>query len=404
MAWKEPGGSKDKDPWGGGNRNKGSANLEDVIKRFQDKLGGLLRGKGRINSGGGANVPSIAGLIAGIVIAIWFLSGIYIVAPAERGVEMRFGKYTDTTLPGPHWHLPYPIESVEIVDVDQRRSVEIGYRTAGGGRTTVSTTNVPHESLMLTQDENIIDIQFFVQFIVQDAKDYLFSLRGQETTLRQATESAVREVIGKSKMDFVLTEGRSEIANAVTKQIQAILDRYRSGVVITQVTMQAAQAPKEVKAAFDDAIKAREDQQRLRNEAETYSNDVLPRARGSAARLMEEAKGYRQSVIAQAEGEAERFERLLTEYRKAPEVTRKRMYLEAMEGVMSNTNKVVIDVKKGNNMIYLPLDKFTPPTRESSGLIGSTPSQPAAATAIEPSPQALESMRERENQRGRERR
>ncbi|MDH4273902.1 MAG: FtsH protease activity modulator HflK [Gammaproteobacteria bacterium] len=403
MAWKEPGGSKEKDPWGGGNRGGGgSGNLEDMIKRMQDKFNGMLRGKGR-GGGSSSNASSLIGLVVGIVIAIWFLSGIYIVAPAERGVEMRFGKYSDTTLPGPHWHLPYPIESVEIVDVDQRRSVEIGYRTAGGGRTAVSSTNVPHESLMLTQDENIIDIQFFVQFIVQDAKDYLFSVRGQETTLRQATESAVREVIGKSKMDFVLTEGRSEIASAVTKQIQTILDRYHSGVVITQVTMQAAQAPKEVKAAFDDAIKAREDQQRLRNEAETYSNDVLPKARGSAARLMEEAKAYRQSVIAQAEGEAERFERLLTEYRKAPEVTRKRMYLEAMEGVMSNTNKVVIDVKKGNNMIYLPLDKMAPPARESTGPIGSV-SQPAAAAPLEQSPQALESLRERENQRGRERR
>jgi membrane protease subunit HflK len=359
MAWNEPGGSGNKDPWGnnsGGGKNQGPPDLDEVLKKFQNKFGGLFGGKGGGGEGVGGQGPGSGaiGLVVVVIIAIWALSGIYIIEPAERGVVTRFGAYAETTQPGPHWHLPYPIETVEVVDVDQIRNVEVGFRQSGGR----DAATVPQESLMLTQDENIVDIKFAVQYRVKEAKDYLFNVRDPDSTLRQATESAIRESVGKSKMDFVLTQGQSEIADSTEQLIQEQLDRYKTGLIVTSVNLQSAQPPREVKGAFEDAIKAREDQQRLINDAEAYANDVIPRARGKAARELEQASGYKERIVAQAEGESSRFDQLLTEYKKAPRVTRERLYIETMESVFSNTSKVMMDVKGGNNLLYLPLDKL----------------------------------------------
>ena len=366
MAWNEPGGSDNKDPWGGGGRkDQGPPDLDDLIKKWRDKINALLGGKNNSEGGGsdggdGATSTFSGGsssaiwIVAVVALVIWVLSGIYIVEPPERGVVTQFGEYKETTEPGPHWHFPYPIESVEIVNVDQNRSTEVGYRSSTGRE----AGSVPQESLMLTQDENIVEIKFAVQFRIKDARNYLFNVRDPEATLRQATESAIREAVGKSIMDFVLTQGQSEIADRTRVIIQDTLDKYRAGLAVTSVNMQSVQPPEEVRGAFEDAIKAREDQQRLINDAEAYSNDVIPRSRGNGARIIEESTGYRESIIAKAEGESSRFTQLLTEYQKAPVVTRQRLYLETMESVFQNTSKVMVDVEGGNNMMYLPLDKM----------------------------------------------
>jgi len=379
MAWNEPGGSgggdedKDKkDPWGNRDSNKGNnqspPDLDEVVKQMQDKVTKLFGGKGGGNKGGGdsggggsspfggGSAPSskLIGVLAGILFFMWLASGIYIVDPAERGVVLRLGAYVETTQPGPHWHLPYPFDHVEIVDVDQSRNVEVGYRSTTGR----DASTVPQESMMLTQDENIVDIKFAVQYRVKDAKDYLFAVRDPDVTLRQATESAIREAIGKSKMDFVLTEGQSDIAERTETLIQTVLDNYKTGLLVTSVNLQSAQPPEEVRDAFEDAIRAREDQQRLISNAEAYSNDIIPKARGNAARQLEASNGYKERVIAQAEGESSRFTQLLKEFEAAPEVTRERLYLETIETVMSNTTKVMIDVDGGNNLLYLPLDRL----------------------------------------------
>jgi modulator of FtsH protease HflK len=356
MAWNEPGGSGGRDPWGGRDQEQGPPDLEEVVKKLQDKLGGLFGGKGGGTGGGWFGRPGAPGiwLAVGVLVVLVALSGFYIVDPAERGVVLRFGKYIDTTTPGLHWRFPF-LESVEIVNVEQIRTVEVGYRS---GQSAQQTVAVPKESLMLTQDENIVDVEMAVQYQVKSAPDYLFNAKDPDTVLRNATESAVREVIGKSTMDFVLTEGRAEIAARTEQLIQEIVDRYKAGLLVTSVNMQNAQPPEEVQAAFADAIKAREDEQRQKNEAEAYANDILPRARGGAARRLEEANAYRSRVIAQAEGEASRFTQVLTAYRKAPEVTRERLYLDAIQDVLSSTGKVVVDVQQGNNLLVLPLDQL----------------------------------------------
>ncbi len=406
MAWNEPGGSGNKDPWGNRpDKEQGPPDLDEILKNFQDKLNSLLGGKGRGGGdeppadggagGGGRRGGSMAfGGLAAVLLVVWALSGIYIVDPAERGVVTRFGKYVETTTPGPHWHLPYPIESVEIIDVDQIRNVEIGYRSTTAAR---EISSVPQEALMLTQDENIVDIKFAVQYQVKNAKDYLFNVRDPDSTLRQATESAVREAIGKSKMDFVLTQGQSEIADRTEALLQEILDGYESGLLVTSVNVQSAQPPKEVQGAFEDAIKAREDQQRLINDAEAYANDIIPKARGNAARQLEEANGYKARVIAQAEGESSRFSQLLAEYQKAPEVTRQRLYLDAVESILANTSKVMVDVEGGNNLLYLPLDRILSQPGQSTTMPMMPQFNPQAATLQPEQPR----RRERENQRSR---
>ncbi|MFK5913541.1 MAG: FtsH protease activity modulator HflK [Woeseiaceae bacterium] len=358
MAWNEPGGNGSngsKDPWGGNKGGQdGPPDLDEVFKKLNEKVTSLFGGKGGRSSGGGGSSAASSkgfGFLAAIAVVLWGFSGIYIIDEGREGVVLRFGGFERITQPGPHWY-PRFIEKVEIVDVERVRSLNIGGTT--------------HESLMLTQDENIVDIQFAVQYKVSNSKDYVFNVRDPDTTLRQVTETAMREVVGKNNMDFVIKDGRVQVASRTKDLMKVILDSYKTGLVVTNVNMQNAQPPEQVQHAFSDAVKAREDKERLVNEAEAYSNDIIPRARGKAARMEQEAAAYRDEIIAKANGETERFLKVLKEYKKAPIVTRERLYIEAMESVLSNANKVMIDVKKGNSLMYLPLDRLQ--SRQGSGL------------------------------------
>ncbi len=350
--------------WGNKNNNGGPPDLEELLRKLNAKVTALLGGKGGAGKGGsgssgGAPMQNFAGgmgLIAAIIALIWVGSGFYIVDASQRGVVLRFGKKTEITEPGPRWHLPFPVETVEIVNLSQVRTVEVGYRDNVKNK-------MLKESLMLTDDENIIDIQFAVQYFLSDPADYLFNNRMPDENVRQAAETAIREVVGKNKMDYVLYEGREQVAAAATKLMQEILDRYKSGIVISKLTMQNAQPPEQVQAAFDDAVKAGQDRERQKNEGQAYANDVIPRAKGTAARLIQESEGYKQSVIANAEGDASRFRQILVEYEKAPAVTRERMYLDMMQQVMGNISKVMVDQKNGNSLLYLPLDKLIETSR-----------------------------------------
>ncbi|NOU00671.1 MAG: FtsH protease activity modulator HflK [Gallionella sp.] len=358
--------------WGKGN-NGGPPDLEELLRKINQKVTALFGGKGTggttpsgtpmKNFGGGL------GLIAGIIALIWVGSGFYIVDASQRGVVLRFGKQVETTEAGPRWHLPFPVETVEIVNLSQVRTVEVGYRDNVKNK-------VIKEALMLTDDENIIDIQFAVQYFLSDPGAYLFNNRMPDENVRQAAETAIREVVGKNKMDYVLYEGREQVAAAATKLIQEILDRYKSGILISKLTMQNAQPPEQVQAAFDDAVKAGQDRERQKNEGQSYANDVVPRASGAAARLIQESQGYKQSVIANAEGDASRFKQILVEYEKAPAVTRERMYLDMMQQVMGNISKVMVDQKNGNSLLYLPLDKLVESTRA-----GAAPADTVVTTA-----------------------
>ncbi len=373
MAWNEPGNSGGKDPWGQRNKNQGPPDLDQVIKNIQDKLRKLFGGGGgrQANGGGNSHIGGFGvALVIVVALVLWLLSGFYVVQQGERGVILHFGQYEANKMAqaGLHWHWPYPIETVEKVNVEQVLTLEIGYRSSG--RSGGSSLKVPKEALMLTEDENIIDIEFAVQYKVKDPSAYLFNVRDPQETVLQATESAVREIVGKSTLDFVITEGRDVIAQDTRKLLQEILDRYKTGIHVVTVQMQKALPPEEVKAAFDDAVKAREDEQRLKNEAEAYSNDLIPRARGGAARMIQEAEGYKASVIARAEGDARRFSQVVKEYDKAPRVTRERLYLDTMEQVLSNTTKVYVDQKAGNNMLYLPLDKLINPSSTTAATTG----------------------------------
>jgi modulator of FtsH protease HflK len=352
MSWNEPGGNK-KDPWSGRDQQEAPPDLEEVLRSLQEKIGGLF---GRRGGGGGpVNFGKAAGALVAVAVVIWGLSGLYIVDEGTRGVVTRFGKYAETTQSGLNWHWPMPVESVTIVNVEQQRFIEVGYRSGGRQQ---ALGSVPKEALMLTQDENIVDIRLAVQYQIKDARSYLFNLVEPDTTLKQVTESAQRGIIGKSTMDFVLTEGRSGIAEEIKAEIQQILDQYQAGIRVITVNFVDAQPPEEVQSAFEDAIKAREDEQRLKNEAEAYANEVVPKARGAAARLTQESEAYKLKLIAKAQGEAGRFKQLLTEYEKSPEITRTRLYLDTIESVLEKSNKLLLDLKSNNNMIYLPLDKL----------------------------------------------
>jgi modulator of FtsH protease HflK len=358
--------------WGNKNKNGGPPDLEELLRKLNAKVSALLggrggAGKGGSGSSGGAPMQNFAGgigLIVGIIALIWFGSGFYIVDASQRGVVLRFGKKVEITEPGPRWHLPFPVETVEIVNLSQVRTVEVGYRENVKNK-------MLKESLMLTDDENIIDIQFAVQYFLSDPADYLFNNRMPDENVRQAAETAIREVVGKNKMDYVLYEGREQVAAAATKLMQEILDRYKSGIVVSKLTMQNAQPPEQVQAAFDDAVKAGQDRERQKNEGQAYANDVIPRAKGTAARLIQESEGYKQSVIANAEGDASRFKQILVEYEKAPSVTRERMYLDMMQQVMGNISKVMVDQKNGNSLLYLPLDKLIETSRGGSAEVPS---------------------------------
>lgn len=367
MAWNQPnGGGSGRDPWGNRGGQSGPPDLDELLDNLQKRLRGLFRGgpRGGAPSGGGQSGGGGRGLgvlrslgsrgvalIAAILLVVWGLAGIFIVEPAEEGVVLRFGSYLETTGSGPHW-APYFIDSVEKVNVEQIRRAEIGYRSDAGGQ------SVPPESLMLTRDENIVDVQFAVLYRIKDARDYLFRVRDPDLTLRQATESAIREVVGRNVMDFVLTDGRAVVAEQVRERTQEILDRYETGLLVASVNMQKAQPPDQVRDAFSDAVKAREDEERYKNEARAYAAEILPKARGEANAMLERAEGYKQRVINESQGDVSRFSSVLTEYSKAPEVTRQRLYLDAMQNVLANSTKVLLDVEGGNNLLYVPLDRL----------------------------------------------
>ena len=328
MAWNEPG---NKDPWG---RNKNNSSLDGVFKDFKKTIDDLL--------GSGSSVPpsrkKSAGLLSAIILTIYFLSGIYIVNDGERGVVLQFGSFNEITMPGPHW-IPRFIQSVEIVDVSKIRSVQ-------------------QKAVMLTEDENIVSISFAIQYDIKDASDFIFNLREPDITVSQAGESAIREVMGQNTMDFIITEGRTKVAEDTKGLLQNVLDTYGAGVNVQSLNILEAQPPEQVQDAFSDAIKAREDEQRYINEAEAYRNEIIPLARGQAKQMLEQAIAYKVKLINAAEGEASRFTQLYSEYKKAPAVTKERLYLEAVESVLSNSSKVMIDVEGGNNMMYLPLDQL----------------------------------------------
>jgi membrane protease subunit HflK len=357
MAWNEPGGGN-RDPWGNKGGDQGPPDLDEVVRKLQDKMGGLFGGKrgggGAGDDGGGPRVPGggagkkgIAAVAAVAVTAVLIIDAFYIIQPAERGVVKRFGAYHSVTAPGPHLKLPF-VDTVDVVNVDQVNKFQ-------------------HRAQMLTKDENLADVTLEVQFRIQDPADFLFQDADPGGTIHSAMESSLREVIGKSRLDDIITENRNAIAIAVQLGTQELLDLYRTGLVVTNINIQRADVPEAVSEAFADAIRAREDKERLRNQAQTYANDVVPRARGEGARLVEDAKGYRARVIAEAEGESARFLALLTEYEKAPRVTRERLYLETMQDVLRNTGKVLLDVKEGSNLTYLPLDRMIQPGNAREG-------------------------------------
>lgn len=387
--------------WGRKKGNSGPPDLDQLWRNFNKKLNSLFkrkRGGGGPGGGEGPGAPTPRqygggiGVLVALLLVLWIASGFYIVNEGQRGIVLRFGKYVESTQAGLRWHLPYPIEVVEAVNVSQVRTVEIGYRNN-------VRSKVLKESLMLTDDENIIDIQFAVQYILKNPEEFLFNNRDPENAVLQAAETAIREIIGKSKMDFVLYEGREQVAAKATQLMQEILDRYKIGIAISKVTMQNAQPPEQVQAAFDDAVKAGQDRERQKNEGQAYANDVIPKAKGNAARLLEEAEGYKQRVIASSEGEASRFKQVLVEYNKAPGVTRDRLYLDMMQQILSGTTKVFIDQKSGNNLLYLPLEKLIQMSGSSSPAT-SAPEAPAAPVQ-EAAPDAA--ARTREAFRGRER-
>lgn len=391
---------------GGGGRNDGPPDLDELWRDFNRKLSGLFGGRPggpqRPNgngSGGGFQPPDMkgagigVGLIVGVVALIWLGSGFFIVQEGQQAVVMTFGRYSYTTEAGFKWRLPYPFQSHETVPVTQLRSVDVGSMSV------VQATGL-RDSSMLTQDENIVDIRFTVQYRLKDVKDYLFENRRPDDAVVQAAESAVREIVGRSAMDAVLYEQRDAIAAELVKSIQTQLDRLRAGIVISNVNIQSVQAPEQVQAAFDDALKASADRERLKNEGQAYANDVIPRAQGTAARLREEAEAYRARVIAQAEGDADRFRSVLAEYQKAPAVTRDRLYIETMQQIYSNVSKIMVDTRN-NSLLYLPLDKLMQ-AGAAQGPAQATPSAETPTQTQQPLPLSSDN-RLRDPQRSRER-
>ena len=339
MAWNEPGGgnNKPKDPWSGG--NQGPPDLDEALKKLQKKLGGLFGGGGSSGGGGSAGISgAMLGVLAVGALLIWALMGFYQVDQQERGVVLRFGKYLETVQPGLQWNPPL-IDEVTTVNTTKVRAVSL-------------------REIMLTQDENIVEVKLSVQYVIDDPAKFVLKVRDPERSLQHASQSALRHVVGGTSMDMVLTGGRAQIAVDVKSRLQDYINLYETGILVRQVTVDESKPPTQVQAAFDDVIKAREDEERVKNEAEAYANGIVPEARGGAQRQIEEASAYKEEVIANAEGEAERFNKLLAEYRKAPEVTRERLYLDAVQEVYTNTSKVMVDVEGGNNVMYLPLDKL----------------------------------------------
>jgi membrane protease subunit HflK len=379
-------------PQGPGGGNQGPPDLDELWRNFNRRLSELF---GRRRGGDEPPRPPSArglgggaGVLVALVLAIWLASGFYIVVEGTRGVVLTFGRYSNETASGLRWRMPWPIQSHEIVNLAQVRTLEVGYRNN-------VRTKVLKESLMLTDDENIVDLQFAVQYLVKDARDFVFNVRRPDESAMQIAETAVREIIGKNRMDAILYETQVDVANRARDLMQQIHDRYGTGITISTVTIQNAQPPEQVQAAFDDAVKAGQDRERQKNEGQSYANDVIPRARGTAARLGEEAQGYRQRVIANAEGDASRFRQVLTEYAKAPAVTRERIYIETMQSVLTSTSKIMMDYRGQGNLLYLPLDKIM----QNAGAPGAETAPPRAT----PEPPADAAPRTRESLRNRER-
>jgi membrane protease subunit HflK len=383
MAWNE---GPNRDPWSqgpgggkpGGGGSGGPPDLDELLKRLKARFGGGGGGNGggsRGSSGGGIQ-PTTVGLAIAVLAVVWLFTGLYVIDEQERGVVLRFGEYSRTATPGFGWRAPWPIESMERINVTRVRQIS-------------------DEQSMLTKDENIVDVELTVQYRVSKVEDFLFNVDDPDLTLQQATKSAVRETVGRSAMDFILTEGRQAIADQTKEILQETLDAYKSGLVVTEVNLQQAQPPEAVQAAFADAIKAREDQERVKNEAEAYANDRLPKARGAAARQVAEATAYRDQVLARAEGDASRFSALLREYQRAPAVTRERLYLDSMSQVMAGSSKILIDVQKGNSMFYLPLDQLV----KSIPRAEAYPSDYVTAPGGTPSTSGMDSSRSRDRSR-----
>lgn len=388
--------------WGKrGNQSGGPPDLDEIWRNVNRRMNELFGRKREPQEGGDGGRPRAslplggAGMLVALIVVIWLASGFYIVDEGRRGVVTRFGKYTETTQPGPRWHLPFPVEAVELVEFSQVKTIEIGYRNTPKNK-------IDKEAVMLTDDENIIDIQFAVQYNLKSAEDYVFNNRRPDQIVAYVAESAIREVVGKSKMDFALYEGREQIAKQTEQLMQQNLDRYRTGVFVQKVTLQNVQPPDKVQAAFDDAVKAGQDRERLKNEGQAYANDVVPRARGNAARLLEEANGYRTEVEQRAQGDAGRFNSILVEYQKAPAVTRDRLYLDMMQTVLGNASKVLVDQKNGS-LLYLPLDKLiqqsSPPaslTTPESTAVPPRPATPDASLTLDPS-RSRDALRNRDS-------
>ncbi len=391
MAWNEPGGgnSNNQDPWGGkrrGGDRKGPPDLDEAFRKLQESLNGLFGGgKKRSGDGGGPSSSKgggfgLLGIGLAVLVAIWLYSAVYVVDEQEQAVVLRFGKYYETVGAGLNIYFP-PFDKKYMENVTRERSYS-------------------KQGQMLTEDENIVEVPLTVQYKISNLKDFVLNVDQPEISLQHATDSALRHVVGSTAMDKVLTEGREQMAGEIKERLQRFLDTYQTGISVTQVNVQSAAAPREVQEAFDDVIRAREDEQRSRNQAETYANGVVPEARGQSQRIIEDANGYRDEVVSRAKGEADRFTKLLTEYRKAPDVTRERLYLETMQDVYSNTSKVLVSGDKGNNMLYLPLDKMVQGSRNNSGTSSTAPApavDSAGARAASDLQQQQRELRSRES-------
>ena len=353
MAWNEPGGGKD--PWGSGGRGSNSPpDLEQMLKRLKERFSGRGGGGGSGSGSGGPGKGPLMGaaiVLGGIIVALWLASGFYIVDEREQGVVMTFGAFTTVTQPGLRWHIPAPIQSVETINVTEIR--EASDRT-----------------LMLTEDENIVEVELRVQYRVSDVEAYLFNVRNPDETLSQATKSALREVVGQNTLDYTLVDARDQVANITRDRLQEILESYGTGLFVTNVNLTDAKPPAQVQDAFFDAIKAREDQVRLINEAEAYANERIPRALGEAARQIEQAEGYRERVVARAQGDASRFGQLVAEVRQAPEITRDRLYFDVMSEVLSTTSTVLVDVGGSGSVMMLPIEQMLKRMQSSGGKSG----------------------------------
>jgi len=371
---------KQAEPMRAQDNQEGPPDLDEMWREFNRRLnrlfgrkgGDLGSGGGSAGNGSGNSTRYSVGIALGVLVLIWLASGVFIVQEGQAGVVLQFGKYKYASGSGIQWRLPYPFQSNEIVNMAQVRSVEIGHDTV------VQATNLK-DSSMLTADENIIDVRFAVQYRISDPAAFLFNNADPEANVEQAAETAVREIVGKNKMDYVLYDGREQVAVSLQSSIQKILDAYKTGILVNSVTLQNVQPPAQVQAAFDDAVKAGQDRERAKNEAQAYANNVIPLAKGTAARMNEEALGYQARVVTQAEGDADRFKNVLAQYAKAPAVTRERMYLDTMQQIYQNSTKIFADSKASSNLLYLPLDKLMDRTRAKPATAGTVSPAPAAS-------------------------